>query len=310
MTSPLRPKSIPGNSLSRPHRATRPSPRTSLGLTATVTALAIVVAVGSGCAAKKSLDKTVDKLVKAALANDYEAFKEMSHPALLDEFPKTRFAEFSAALNRLGALKDRTMKGIKVHSGGVRRGTYALRFEHGRVKLKLTLTKGKLTAFRFTGEDLLRALKAVRQKKFGVFKVGAFRWLTPKGKPKANNIFPAGKLLRFAVEIWGLKRAGGNLGVQVHLKIAQGAHVFLDKPTFFDSDLSIPAEAPPVATVTGQFTPKRPGLYTMTLRIKDKKAGHALVHQQAFQVTSPSPTPPSGRPTGKPDANAVAKPKQ
>lgn len=250
---------------------------------------------GSGCSAKKNLDKSVNKLVKAALANDYEAFKKMSHPALVDEFPKTKFAEFSAALNRLGALKDRTMKGIKVHSGGVRRGTYSLRFEHGRVNLKLTLTKGKLTAFHFTGEDLLHALRAVRNKKFGVFKVGAFRWLTPDGKPKANNIFPTGKLLRFAVEIWGLKRAGDKLSLHVHAKVAQGAQVFLDKPNFFNRSIPIKGDVPPVATVTGQFTPKRPGLYTMTLHITDKAAARSLVHQQAFQITGPS-TPPPPRP--------------
>jgi len=263
--------------------------------------LAAAMATGpsSGCAAKKTLDKSVDKLVKAALKNDYEAFKRMSHPALVDEFPRAKFAELSAALKRLGSLQDHTMKGIKVHSGGVRRGTYALRFEHGMVRLELTLTKGRLTAFRFTGEDLLHALRAVRNKKYGVFKVGGFRWLTPDGKPKANNIFPAGKQLRFAVEIWGLKRTGGNLSIHMHMKVQQGDQVFMDKPDFFDRPIPIKPEDPPVATVNGQVTPKRPGLYTMSLRITDKVAKRTLVFQQAFQVTGPSATLPSDKTAGK-----------
>ena len=97
------------------------------------------------------------------------------------------------------------------------------------------------------------------------------------------------------MEIWGLQRKAGTLRLHVALKVMQGSRVLLHKPHFFDRPISIPDVAPPMASVTGEFTPRRPGLYTMTLHITDRLTGKSLVHSQAFQVTGGSPpTAPSG----------------
>ena len=115
----------------------------------TLAALLLAAALAlPGCKSKKTLDKNVDKLVEAVQKDDYQAFKEMSHPDLVEKFPKVKFTVLSAAINSLGKFKDRKMRGIEVKGGGLKRGRYKLKFDKGTIRLRIELVDGKLTAFR------------------------------------------------------------------------------------------------------------------------------------------------------------------
>ncbi len=261
-------------------RFSNPSPRLSAGLVVAALALA------PGCASKKTLDKNVDRLVKAALANDYAAFKDMSRKKLVEKFPKRRFELLSQALHELGAYKERTMKGIEVKAGGLRKGRYSLRFEKGTVRLDLTLFKGKLTAFLFKGADLEKAMRKVAQAKYGQFKVGLFEWRDSKGKPRSGNVFKLGPPLKFGMEVWGLKNAGKTMSMKVDLQVVSGERLILNRPSFVEGPIKLPPDTPPVANVTGTLKVPGPGAYTLLLRITDKVAKRTLVHKQAFRVES------------------------
>jgi len=251
--------------------------------TIVITAAALLLLTLPACG-KKSLDKSVDKLVKAAMANDYKAFKEMSHPDLVDKFSAEKFKGLSETLKLLGAFKDRSMRGIKARSGKVREGRYKLTFEKGVVKLKLTLTRGKLTAFFFTGDDMEEALKKVRAKTFSVFKVASFRFLDGTSKKK-NNVFKQGQKMRFEVSVYGMKRVGGSLKIQAGIQVVNaGGKIVMQNPKFVDSAVPIRPNDPPVGSVTGSVTIPKAGHYTLKLRITDGHTGKSLDYTTALLV--------------------------
>lgn len=248
-----------------------------------VAAAALLLLVLPACG-KKSLDKSVDKLVKAALANDYKAFKEMSHPDLVEKFSAEKFKGLSESLNLLGAFKDRSMRGIKTRSGKVREGRYKLTFEKGEVKLKITLTRGKMTAFYFTGEDLQKAMKKVRAKTFSVFKVASFQFLDGDAKRK-SNVFAPGQKMRFKVTVYGMKTTGGNLKIQAAIQVVNAdGKVVLQNPKFVDSAVPLKPDDDPVGTVTGSVTLPEAGHYKLKLRITDGHTGKSLDYTTAVLV--------------------------
>jgi len=250
----------------------------------TVAAAAATLLLTLPACGKKSLDKSVDRLVKAALANDYAAFKKMSHPDLVEKFPAEKFKMLSDSLNLLGAYKDRSMRGIHARTGKVREGRYKLTFEKGVVKLKLTLRRGKLTGFLFSGDDLEEVMKKVRAKAFSVFKVGAFHFLDDDGKPK-NNAFRPGQKMRFKVAVYGMKPADGNLKIQASIRVVNaGGKVVLQNPKFVDSAVPIKPDDAPVGTVSGNVTIPEVGLYKLHLRITDGHTGKSLDYTTALLV--------------------------
>jgi hypothetical protein len=231
---------------------------------------------------KKSLDKSVNKLVKAARANNYKAFKEMSHPDLVAKFSAEKFKLLSESLNLLGAFKDRSMRGIKARSGKVREGRYKLTFEKGVVDLKITLTRGKITAFFFTGEDMEKAMKKVSAKAFSVFKVGSFHFLDGDSK---RNVFRSGQKVRFKVAIYGMKPTGGNLKIQAGIKVVNASgKVVLQNPKFVDSAVPLKSDDAPVGTVSGSITIPVAGHYKLQLRITDGHSGKSLDYTTALLV--------------------------
>ncbi len=254
------------------------SSRTTLVATAALSLLAL-----SACG-KKSLDKSVDKLVKAAMANDYKTFQEMSHPDLVDKFSAEKFKGLSETLKLLGAFKDRTMRGIKSRSGKLREGRYKLTFEKGEVSLKITLKRGKLIAFFFTGDDMEEALKKVRAKTFSVFKVASFRFLDGAKKRK-NNVFKQGQRMRFDISVHGMKRVGGSLKIQAAIKVLNAdGKIVMQNPKFVDSAVPIRPNDPPVGSVTGSVTIPTAGHYTLKLRITDGHTGKSLDYTTALLV--------------------------
>lgn len=247
-------------------------------------ALSVALGLTLGACGKKSLDKNVDRLVKAAMANDYAAFKDMSVPELPEQFPAVKFKLLSESLKLLGAYKDRSMRGIKARSGKVREGRYKLTFEKGTVSLSITLRRGKLTAFRFEGEDIEKAMKKVRLKTFSVFKVGSFEYLDADGKKK-NNVFKAGDKVRYKITIHGMKRQGGTLKIQAGIRVvAANGQVVVQNPKFVDSAVPIKPDDSPVGFVDGNVTLKAPGHYKLQLHVTDAHAGKSLDYTTALLV--------------------------
>ncbi len=233
---------------------------------------------------KKSLDKNVDRLVKAAKANDYKAFKEMSHPDLVSKFSAEKFKLLSDSLNLLGAYKDRSMRGIKARTGKVREGRYKLTFEKGTVRLKITLVRGKLMGFMFSGDDMNEAMKKVRKRLYSEYKVGSFEFLDEANKRK-NNVFGAGKKIRFKLAIYGMKRQGGTLKIQAALAVEDASgKVLIQNPKLVDSAVPIGADDIPVGTVTGSFKIANPGHYTVRLQVTDGHTGKKLDYKTALLI--------------------------
>lgn len=250
----------------------------------TIAAMATTLLLALPACGKKSLDKSVDRLVKAARANDYAAFKEMSHPDLVEKFSTEKLKLLSDSLNLLGAYKDRSMRGIKVRNRKVREGRYKLTFEKGVVKLKLTLVRGKMTGFLFSGEDLEKVMKKVRAKAFSVFKVGAFQFLDDEGKRK-NNAFKPGQKMRFKVAVYGMKPSGGNLKIMAAIRVVNaGGKVVLQNPKFVNSAVPLGPNDAPVGTVSGSVTLPEAGLYKLQLRITDGHTGKSLDYTTALLV--------------------------
>jgi hypothetical protein len=250
--------------------------------------MTLVALAGPGCQSKKNLDKNVDRLVKAARSNDYAAFEKMSRPELVEKFPRSRFKMLAKALSELGSFEERTMQGIEVKAGGIRKGKYSLRFAKGKVKLELTLAKGKLVAFMFSGEDLREAMRKVNRERYAELKVGRFQWTDAQGEPRPGDQHRLGQPIKFKMEVWGLKKAGNKLNVKVDLQLVRGEQVLINRPGFVDKPIEIPASMPPVATVTGNLKVPQPGAYTLRMRILDRIAQKSLIHTQLFEV-KPAP---------------------
>jgi len=269
-----------------------PTPILRRGLRAWLTVLMLIALAGPGCQSKKNLDKNVDRLVKAARSNDYEAFEKMSRPELVEKFPRSRFKMLAKALNELGSFEERTMHGIEVKAGGIRKGKYSLRFAKGKVKLELTLAKGELVAFLFSGDDLREAMRKVNRERYAELKVGRFQWTDAQGEPRPGDQHRLGQPIEFEMEVWGLKKAGKKANVKVDLQLVRGKQVVINRPGFVDKPIEIPASMPPVATVTGSLKVPQPGSYTLHLRIVDRVAKKTLLHMQLFEV---KPAPDAAR---------------
>jgi hypothetical protein len=243
--------------------------------------IATAMALSAAACNKPQLDASADLLVRLALARDYAGFRAFAHPELAKSFPEEQLVLLAKSLGQLGPLSGRTMTGFNSATGGVRSATYVLAFAKGKVDLELTLTEGKLTRFSFTGEALQRAMRTVQ---YAEFKVASFAFTDGAGKPH-GNIYKAGETVRFRTAVQGLTRTAQGMHVKAQLRVTAGdGTVLLDKPDFIDSALTPKPDEPPLATVTGELTLPRPGMYKVELRVRDVFGGRELVHAQVCSV--------------------------
>jgi hypothetical protein len=241
----------------------------------------LAFAFGGAACNKPQLDASADVLIRVALAQDYAALKAQAHPALIASFPEDQLALLAQSLKRLGPFQSRTMTGFNTATGGVRSASYTLSFAKGTVDLELTLTEGKLTRFLFSGEALKRAMREVQ---FSEFKVGLFEFRDAAGKPH-GTIFKVGERVSFRLVVHGLTRTAKGLPIKVRLLVTAGeGSVVLDKPDFLDTVLQLKPDDPPVATVTGDLTLPRPGMYKIDLRVRDVAGQRELAHAQVCSV--------------------------
>lgn len=248
-----------------------------------ITALACLLLVPSACGSKKQLDQTAGLLRLAAEGDNYEGFKALAHPLLLEKFPKAQLTRVSKALKKLGAFKERTMHGINVQAGGKREGKYTLRYEEGSVEFKVAVVAGKIVSFNFSGDDLEKALNAERLARYAKFEVGHFAFLDkPGGKDRRNNIFKVGEAIPFRLRVHGLKLVDKTIFFVADLKAMSDGEQIFNKPNFAGSDKPIPTKGLPVGTLTGTIRlPKVPATYFAHFKITDRHAKRSLEYKQA-----------------------------
>lgn len=238
----------------------------------------------SACGSKKQLDQTAEMLRIAAEGDNYEAFKSLAHPLLLEKFPPAQLTRVSKALKKLGTFKERTMHGINVQGGGKREGKYTLRYEKGSVELKVAVVAGKIVVFNFSGDDLAKALNAERLARYAKFEVGYFAFLDkPGGKDRRNNIFKVGEAIPFRMRVHGLKLVDKTIFFVADLKAMSDGEQIFSKPNFAGSDKPIPTKGLPVGTLSGTIRlPKVPATYIAHFKITDRHAKRSLEYKQAI----------------------------
>jgi hypothetical protein len=177
--------------------------RGGAGLTFMIAAAATLAA--PGCGSKKALDQAVDQLIAAVRSNDTKAVSLISDPALMANIRPEALEEFSRTVNKLGPLRDRTLKAIHVSPGKVN-GTYSLMFARGEVELDIALRGDKIESFDFQGEALNIARQQVMAEKYAEFAVSGFEFRTEDGgQNPGGNLFKSGSKIGFRFVVQGLK---------------------------------------------------------------------------------------------------------
>jgi hypothetical protein len=235
----------------------------------------------AGCESKKSLDQSVDQLVAALQGGDYAAFRALSAEALVTQVPPPKFQRFTKVTTRLGKLQSRSMNGINVKTGGVRTGSYTLAFDKGSVELELTLTEGKLMAFKLTGDTVLKAEREVEEEQYATFKVATFQFLDGEKTPK-SNIYKTGEVIHFTFEVHGVTIVAGEVKLKVRLQVLDAAGKQLaDYPSFIDGAIKAEGTAR-VTTVRGRLpSPSTAGTYKLQLTVTDLTSKQSLDYTQA-----------------------------
>ena len=237
----------------------------------------------TGCGSKKNLDESVDQLLAALAAGDHARFSAMAVPELAAKIPPPKFEVFAKITQKLGALQQRSMTGINVKTGGVRSGTYSLTFAKGTAELELTLQEGKLIAFELKGDAVKQAMRQIEEEQYATFKVASFEFQDEDKKAK-NNIYKAGQVIRFTVEVYGVTIVAGEVKLKARLQVlSTDGKQLADYPSFLDTTLKAQGTAR-VATVSGKLptASAKPGTYKLLLTINDVSGNQTLDYTQAF----------------------------
>ena len=239
----------------------------------------------AGCVAKKKLDEAAQTLIIAVQNNDFAAFQSISHPLLVQQFPKAKFTDTHLSFKALGAFQSRSMRGIKTNLGGPQSGSYQLTYQHGKARLEISLMQGKLMKFGCCGKDVLDAVQKFRSKKYGRYMIEGFEFLDAKGVSNTSNMAPPGKVFfffflqdlayrqkqaRFSVVIDVQKDAGP---VQKLVLLNQKVLPYQIGDTGF-----------PVAHVRGNLNFPVAGTYKMTFLVTDHHSNKSLRYIRAFVI--------------------------
>jgi hypothetical protein len=234
-----------------------------------------------GCESKKNLDQSVDQLITVLQGGDNAAFRALAAEALVAQVPPPKLERFKKITARFGKLQSRSMNGINVQTGGLRTGTYTLVFDKGSVDLELSLTEGKLTAFKLTGDLVVKTEREVEEEQYATFKVATFQFLDAEKKPK-SNIFKTGEVIHFTFDVYGVTIVAGEVKLKVRLQVFDAAGKQLaDYPSFIDGAIKAEGTAR-VATIRGRLpSTKVPGTYKLQLTVTDVTSKQTLDYTQA-----------------------------
>jgi hypothetical protein len=246
-----------------------------------------LVASLAGCASKKNLDKTVDKLVAELQDGDRAGLLELLMPEVQAEVTQQVFDDLAGTFRELGAFKDRSMNGIHVASGGSSRGTYDLTFEAGEVTLELNMQDDKIVGFDFQGPVLEAAKRRYRAAQYAAFEVHNFFFVGPDDKPStAGNVAKSNVNFKFAIEVQGVVFKDGKSVVRTSVQIQDPDRNPLGDPLDMGT-IEIPAPGPdplPLITINGSMSIRQPGTYPLVFTVEDVNAGKSIEYVQSVIV--------------------------
>jgi hypothetical protein len=237
----------------------------------------------SGCD-KGLLDSSVDALVTNMVVGDFEKFKDLARPELMDVLDKAKYQEISAGVKELGSFKERTMTKIETKNNE-RNGEYKLTFDKGDVNLSIKLHEGKLIAFEFSGPVMDKAMHQAGLEKYKEFKIDLFQFIDEGGKPK-NNIYKQGNKISFHFNANGLTPKDNKLSLSVTLKILNGGgtEIYSD-PNFYKDNLDYDNEKSlPYVAINGHINAAEAGNYKLVLQVVDMPTQRATEFSEAFVV--------------------------
>ena len=233
--------------------------------------LVALLGLSVGCRSKKELDQTVDGLVEALRSGNYEAMRTLALEEMLsDDLSEAKFKVIAATLAQLGDLREKTMQGVEVKSGGIRTGRYELDFAKGNVQLELTTKNGKIARFEFTGDPIRTAQRALRDAQYKDFGVRSFQFLVGDAPNPRGSVYPPGGQVRFRFIVAGLTRKAQTYHARVDLVMLSpdGSEAGrLDR--LVDAPVQAKDNEPPVVTVTGFVRPRGTGLFRLKFTVRD-----------------------------------------
>ncbi|HEY3354368.1 MAG TPA: hypothetical protein VGQ83_14035 [Polyangia bacterium] len=186
-----------------------------------ILALGSLAGCGLGCGQKLALDRGADDGVAALRKSDYPGFLAITHPDMQRALPRPEFEKMAEAVQRLGAYRGCTMKGVFFMAYPVMgtRGTYELDFAQGRVDLELFVVRGKIRRFYLAGSAIESALEEVKEAaRVAAFTITSFRFLAGA----APSLAPADPVL-FTLAAEGLAVEDGATEVGCDVRFLDGA---------------------------------------------------------------------------------------
>lgn len=118
-------------------------------------ALGLALTLG-GSACNTELQGHADVFMEAIDQGDYAKFQSIAGESLLADMSESRFTDYAATYDELGAMVDKTRSGVGINNG-TRSVTYQLDFANGEVQLVVVSNTGKLDGLEITGSGWERA---------------------------------------------------------------------------------------------------------------------------------------------------------
>jgi hypothetical protein len=253
----------------------------------------------AGCSGRAELSEATERLLTSFANRDYKRFHAITTKRLPRAFRKERFSELADALHRLGKLGERRCEHAGAKAGGGYIGRFALMFASGAVSLEITIVGEKISAFRFSGPELTRALRLERQ---GLL-IDGVAVADAKGRPA--QVFDPKAPIVISLRLAGAVRdKRGNVDVRVEARTFRGRAAMSVNRHF----------AARKGRIRGKTLRMRgvlrlgPGRYRVTLTAFDQRARRHARGTVVFRVRGDSKTPTKAEAPAKPGVKASAKP--
>ncbi len=240
--------------------------------------------LAAGCGAKRAFDARTSEFIEILQAGDYERMKSISHPALIENVPETKFKRHSLAIKQLGKLHKRTCPNFGIRDSSRREGTYKLRFAMGYVNLEIATEGGKLTRYNLSGEPMKKAMDTTYIVYPEPFQVVRFEFLTAQKQPNPEgSLYRYGTTVAYRFDVTGLKVKNNLRWVKVDVAVQDAQGQVLGSKAGVVNDHIHVSEGHIVA-ITASVRAKKLGSFTATWWVNDLNAGKTITHRQNFQV--------------------------
>ena len=230
-------------------------------------------------------DKAAVAIVDALIAGERDMVLNMTIDPLHDELSEEAFKDYAKVIQFLGDLKDWHEESNNDAIVAKQR-TYFFEFEKGEVTMNITLlSEGGVMGFKFEGDDFVAAEHGALEDRYTQFKVYDFKLITAGGDPNPYGDVVEPGVVNYQVIVGGLEATTGEHHISVEKIVLDGAGTpIYDEPVEFDLKFEENAEGIPRGVVRGFVSVKKPGKYTMELKMKDNIAETEIDYKHEFTV--------------------------